>query len=223
MDVKSDPQRPQRVGDVIDTGATFWTSCVAMKFIERDDARLLYVHGGNGLAVLDICADPTKPTRIGEVLATGICTDCCTTIADSGSREVLFVAGWKGLGVLNISDPRAPKFVQKVETGVIIWGGGCAMVVDTSDQLYGSTHTLMVAGSQGLGVFKVPPAQDMLAGAKPECMGSLETGALSEMCETAILLDQATRMLYCAGGNGVAVFDLRKFEGATVALAPDDK
>lgn len=222
MDVKSDPERPQRVGDVIDTGVITKTACVAMKLIERGDARLLYAHSGRGLSVLDISADPSKPTRIGEVMTTGICTDGCTTIADSGSPEVLFVAGCKGLGILDISDPSAPKFVQKVETGVIIFGGGCAMVVDTSDELYGSTHTLMVAGSKGLGVFKVPPAQDMLAGAKPESMGSIDTGALSEMCETAILLDQATRMLYCAGGKGLAAFDLRKFDGATVALAPDE-
>lgn len=96
--------------------------------------------GGKGLAVMDIGTDPAKPIRIGDVVNTGVIDNAgCPSFADSGSSTdgVLFVAGGKALGMVDITDPRNPKMSQKINTGVLAQCGGCAMVTDVSDQVGG--------------------------------------------------------------------------------------
>ena len=68
-------------------------------------------------------------------------------------------------------------------------------------------------------VFTLPAGQDLLAGVPPERKGKIDTGALSHDNDTAIFLDGETRMLYCCGGNGLACFNLKKFDGATLPAA----
>mmetsp|Transcript_10861 Transcript_10861/g.22430 ORF Transcript_10861/g.22430 Transcript_10861/m.22430 type:complete len:394 (-) Transcript_10861:95-1276(-) len=222
--LKSSAEKPVKLGEVIDTGALSHNGGASIMVVEQGGRNLLYVLGGKGLAVMDIGASVENPPRVGEVLNTGCVSSCgCPALCKSGSGELMFMAGGKALGILNVTDPRAPAMVgQPINTGVMAHSGGSAMVVDTSDQLYGKMHTLLLAGGKGLGVFTLPNAKDFLEGKALDRKGKIETGALSHDSDSAILLDESTRMLYTAGGNGLAVFDLTKFDGATVSLSPED-
>lgn len=217
--LKADPVNPQKVGETINTGALAINAGATLKIIQRPGCRVLYVCGGKGLAVFDL-QNPANPVQCGDVVKTKCFSSVgCTGIADSGSEEIIFVAGGKGLGVLDVRHPKMPNLVKKVDTGVLAREGGSAMVTDVSDKLYGATNTLLIAGGKGLGVFTLPPAQDLLSRAEPKRMGMIDTGAMSYDSDTAILLDDASRLLYVAGGKGLAVFDLSKFEGASTQLA----
>eukprot|EP00929_Paragymnodinium_shiwhaense_P022197 TRINITY_DN14240_c0_g1_i9.p2 TRINITY_DN14240_c0_g1~~TRINITY_DN14240_c0_g1_i9.p2 ORF type:complete len:265 (-),score=24.37 TRINITY_DN14240_c0_g1_i9:1035-1829(-) len=134
----SNPMASQRIGDIIDTGALSFHG--GAMFVENSN--LLYLAGGNGLRVLDT-TDPKKPALLGSVIDTGIIADdaglagALVVASAQPLRHCLYMAGGKGLAVLDLTVPTVPSVIRSVKLSVVHGNSGVAMVLlETKNIIY---------------------------------------------------------------------------------------
>merc|ERR1712048_93148 len=106
-----------------------------------------FVAGGKGLAVYDI-SDPTSPSRLGNVINTGVLTNQGgVAITFIGDR--MLIAGSKGLVAYDISSPASPvRLGEVVKTGVLSHGSEC--IGGAGIALAG--NALFIVGGKGVAV-----------------------------------------------------------------------
>lgn len=186
----SNPQAPLKLGSAIDTGVIKFHAQAAVCLgtpLSEDQPPPLYVCGGGGLVVFSL-ENPDVPQKQGDVIDSGCLKhDGGASMVVSGSR--LFIAGGKGLGSLDITDPMAPKPIAVVDTEVIYNVGGTSMLVNG--------QTMYVCGGYGVGVFE-------LTTHTVERKAKVNTTVVSHTGGTAMLLDGP--VLYVLGGKGLGSF-----------------
>jgi len=183
-------QSPLKLGNVIDTGVIKTLAQCAMCLgtpPSEDQQPPLYICGGGGLAVFSL-ENPDVPQKKGDTIDTGaLDINGGASMVLSGSR--LFVAGGKGLGSLDVTDPMAPKKISVQDTGVLYHLGGAALLM--------KGQTMYLCGGKGLGVFE-------LGTHTVDQKAKINTTVVSNSGATALLLDGD--VLYVAGGKGLAAF-----------------
>eukprot|EP00929_Paragymnodinium_shiwhaense_P022191 TRINITY_DN14240_c0_g1_i12.p1 TRINITY_DN14240_c0_g1~~TRINITY_DN14240_c0_g1_i12.p1 ORF type:complete len:621 (-),score=50.02 TRINITY_DN14240_c0_g1_i12:323-2185(-) len=192
----SNPMASQRIGDIIDTGALSFHG--GAMFVENSN--LLYLAGGNGLRVLDT-TDPKKPALLGSVIDTGIIADdaglagALVVASAQPLRRCLYIAGGKGLAVLDLTVPTVPSVIRTVRLSVVHQNCGVAMVLlETKNIMY-------IAGGSGLAII------DITVRTTPQVLGKIpETGAIGS--HSGVAMQVKDNFLYVGGGRGLAVFDI---------------
>lgn len=186
----SKAQAPLKLGDVIDTGViTFHAQCALCLGTPptADQQPPLYVCGGGGLVVFNL-ENPDVPQKQGDTIETGaLKRDGGASMLLAGTR--LFIAGGKGLGSLDVTNPMAPVKISADDTGVIDHVGGTALLV--------KDEAMYVCGGKGLGVYELV-THTAVQKAK------VNTTVVSNTGGNALLLDGD--VLYVAGGKGLASF-----------------
>eukprot|EP00929_Paragymnodinium_shiwhaense_P022198 TRINITY_DN14240_c0_g2_i1.p1 TRINITY_DN14240_c0_g2~~TRINITY_DN14240_c0_g2_i1.p1 ORF type:complete len:360 (-),score=62.93 TRINITY_DN14240_c0_g2_i1:269-1348(-) len=191
------PAASERIGGVIDTGAlSYHGGATTVK-----NGNILYLAGGNGLRVVDT-SEPKKPALLGSVIDTGaLANDAGVAggIAVASTQPLtrcLYLAGGKGLAVLDLSDPKAPsKIGDVIDTGALSYNCGVAMV------LLEAKNIMYLVGAHGLVVM------DITVRTKPQVAGRIaETGAIRWGGGAAMKVKD--NFLYVGGGKGLAVFDI---------------
>lgn len=213
----SDPPAPKLVVEAFETEAISHEGEAALAVRKN----LLYVAGGKGLRVLDI-SNPTSPKLVGKVIDTdalsfdggaailigddnegdGPTPGCMPCAGAKASTSIMYIVGGKGLAVLDISVPDAPRKVgETIATGALADSSAGAALSLLGSNLY-------VAGGKGLAVMDISnPLQ-------PQRIGEvMTTEAISWASGAALAFvgcEDATRTgtMLVAGGKGLRVMSL---------------
>jgi len=112
---------------------------------------------------------------------------------NKATPKVMYLAGNKGMVVMDMTDPADPKKGDVIKTGTITDDSGCAFIQIAS--------TLLLAGGYGLKPIDVSQPTNP----KPDDK-CIDTGALGWKGGAAMVLKDST--LYVAGGNGLSTFNV---------------